>query len=297
MVDVEKYEKAGRIAARTREIAKSIAKPGVKILDVAEEVEKAIREEGAQPAFPVNISINEIAAHYTPEFGDERTISDKDVVKIDVGAHVDGCIGDTAITLDFSGNYGKLVEASERALEAAIECIKPGVKTSEVGAIVEETVREMGFKTIENLTGHGLGEYKLHSGMEIPNIRTQHYKEIKEGDIIAIEPFATDGAGRVCDGSVVEIFEFVEQKPVRMRQSRIVQNFIKENYPKLPFAERWLRYEFKSKLLLQSALRELVAFGVVKQYPILKEAEGGIVAQAEHTIIVERDGARVLTVI
>ncbi|MFH1285928.1 MAG: type II methionyl aminopeptidase [Candidatus Micrarchaeota archaeon] len=294
---IEKYEKAGKIASEVREHARMIAKPGMRVLDLVEDLEKLIEEKGAKAAFPVNVSINEVAAHYTPEKDDALLIGEKDIVKIDVGVHVDGFIGDTAFTTDFSGEYGKLVEASENALEAAIASVKAGVNTSAIGEAVENEIKKLGFKPIENLCGHSLGEYDLHAGEEIPNIKTSaHNYELKEGDVFAIEPFATNGVGKVGDGSAVEIFSLVDPRPSRMRESRRVINYVIANYKTLPFAERWLlKKEFKSKLLLHAALRELMEMGALRPYPILSESEKGLVSQTEHTVVVEKDGCRVLT--
>jgi methionyl aminopeptidase len=292
---IEDYEKAGRIAREVLESAAKKVKPGVKLLEVAEFVEKSIPEMGASISFPANISINEQAAHYTPEYKCEKVFGETDLVKLDVGTHVNGFIGDTALTIDLSGENGKLVEASEAGLEAAIAGMKPGVKVGEIGALVEEEIKKRGFKPIENLTGHKLECFKLHAGTEIPNIRTSASHVLKEGEVFAVEPFATNGAGRVSDGPQVEIFSLVEKRPVRLRESRKLMNYADERFGGLPFAERWLYADFNSKLLLSSALRELIMFGVLRPYPILSDSAKGLVSQAERTVVIEKDGARVLT--
>ncbi len=292
---IEDYEKAGKIAREVLEEGAKKIKPGVKLLEVADWVEAELISRGAGIGFPVNISLNEQAAHYTPEHKCEKVFGEKDVVKLDVGAHVNGFIGDTALTVDLSGEYGKLLEASEAGLQAAISGMKPGVRVGEIGALVEAEIKGMGFKPIENLTGHKLGEYLLHGGVEIPNIRTSTSGVLEEGDVFAVEPFATNGAGRVSDSSQVEIFMFESRRPVRMRESRRLMLYSEEKFHGLPFAERWLYKEFQSKLLLGSALRELVAFGVLHPYPILSDAGKGMVSQAERTVVIEHDGARVLT--
>jgi len=267
----------------------------VKLLEIAEGAEADIREKGGSIGFPVNISLNEQAAHYTPEHKCEKVFGEKDVVKLDVGVHVNGFIGDTAMTIDLSGEHGKLLEASEAGLEAAIAGMKPGAGVGEIGALVEAEIKQRGYKPIENLTGHKLEQFRLHAGTEIPNIRTASPKTIREGDVFAVEPFATNGAGHVSDGSQVEIFMFLEKRPVRLRESRRLMAYSDEKFSGLPFAERWLYKDFNSKLLLGSALRELVGFGVLRGYPILSDARKGLVSQAERTVVIEKDGARVLT--
>jgi len=292
---IEDYEKAGKIAREALETWSKRIKPGVKLLDIAEGVEAEIRAKGAKVAFPANISLNEQAAHYTPEHKCEKVFGEKDIVKLDVGVHVNGFIGDTALTVDLSGENGKLLEASEAGLAAAIAGMKPGVKVGEIGALVEQEIKKFGFKPIENLTGHKLEQFELHAGTEIPNIKTASSHTLQEGDVFAVEPFATNGAGRVSDGSQVEIFMLIEKRPVRLRESRRLMNYADEKFQGLPFAERWLYADFTSKLLLGSALKELMAFGVLHPYPVLSDAGKGLVSQAEKTVVIEKDGARVLT--
>lgn len=292
---IEKYERAGKIAFEVLQETKPLIKPGAKLLDVANAAEAKIKEKGAKPAFPANISINDAAAHFTPENESTLVFGEKDVVKLDVGVHVDGFIGDNALTVDLSNENGKLVEASEKALDAAICSVHAGAKLGDIGAEVEAAIKGFGFKPIENLTGHSLGEYELHAGVEIPSIGNNDPNTLSEGMVIAIEPFATNGQGRVSEAPEVEIFSFNTRIPVRMRESRRLLTYVEENYKTLPFAERWLYKDFHSQLLLHAALRELVSSGAIRQYPILKEAGSGLVSQAELTVVVEKDAARVLT--
>jgi methionyl aminopeptidase len=292
---IGEFEEAGKIGARVREESKALINIGEGVLDIAETIEGMIREEGAEPAFPTNVSINEIAAHYTPESGDEATIGEKDLVKIDLGVELNGAISDTAYTIDWGGTNGKLVEAAEAGLEAAIGMMKAGVSIGEIGGKVEETIRGYGYKPIANLTGHRISTGILHTGIDVPSIKTDDPYQLQAGEIYAIEPFATDGKGFVSDSDQVEIFSLYMPGKLRLRESRKLLNHIISNYGLLPFAERWLRQEFRSKLLLKNALKEMLRMQVLKAYPVLKEAGGGMVAQAEHTILVEEGGARVLT--
>lgn len=292
---IEEFEEAGKIGARVREESKALINIGEGILDIAETIEGMIREEGAEPAFPANVSINDIAAHYTPEAGDSGTIGETDVVKIDLGVELNGAISDTAYTIDLSGKHGKLVEASEKGLEAAIGVMKAGVTIGEIGAVVEETIRGYGYKPVANLTGHRISTGLLHTGIDVPSVKTDDPYQLQEGEIYAIEPFATDGKGLVSDSDQVEIFSLYMPGKLRMRESRKLLNHIISNYGLLPFAERWLQKEFKSRLLLKNALKEMLRMQVLKAYPVLREAEGGMVAQTEHTVVVEEGGARILT--
>ncbi|MHC1635062.1 MAG: type II methionyl aminopeptidase [Candidatus Methanospirareceae archaeon] len=287
---LEKYRKAGRVVKEVKEEVVEKIKEGESILKVAEFVEKRIREKGAEPAFPCNISLNEEAAHATPSIEDEAVFG-KDVVKIDIGAHIDGYIGDSAITVDLSGEEEnlKMIKASEEALRNAIGIIREGVSTIEIGEVIEKTVRKYGFKPIVNLTGHGLAKYNQHAPPSIPNVRYRTGVVLKENDVIALEPFVTNGAGRVVESKRVEIYKMVREKPVRIPEARKLMEEVKK-YKGLPFAKRWLPRE-----RLDIALRTLSNAGVLREYPVLREALRGIIAQAEHTIIVKKDGCEVIT--
>ncbi|RLI84013.1 MAG: type II methionyl aminopeptidase [Archaeoglobales archaeon] len=284
---IEKYEKAGDILKNVKEMVLKIVKPGVRLLDVAEFVESKIVELGGKPAFPCNISINSDAAHFTPKRNDERVFKEGDIVKIDIGAHIDGYIADTAITIDL-GDHDDLVECAKRALENAIDVVYAGVNTSEIGAVIEDTIREFGFNPIVNLTGHGLEPYIAHAPPTIYNVRVEKGVELREGMVVAIEPFATDGVGRVVERGECEIFSLVAIKRLRLKREREFLEFIVNEYKTLPFARRWIDVS-------DVIIARLVKQGILRSYPVLTEVGGGLVSQFEHTLIVEEDGAKVIT--
>lgn len=293
--DLDAFREVGKIGSKIREESKRLIMVGTPLIDIAETIEGMTAEQGCTPAFPVNISINDIAAHYTPETESEKVLDENDVVKIDIGISLNGAIADTAYTIDLSGKNEKLVEASEKALENAIAAIKPGAKIGEIGGIIEETITGYGFKPISNLTGHKIKTGLLHAGVEIPNVKSKDPYEFKAGEIFAVEPFATTGAGYVEDQEQVEIFSLYAPAPVRMRQSRKIVEHVINEYGTLPFAERWIRKKFPSRLLVSAALKELLESHFIKGYPVLREAEKGLVSQAEHTILITDEGNEVLT--
>ncbi len=293
--ELSDFKQAGKIASKIREESRSLIMVGESLLDVAETIEQMIKEEGAKPAFPVNISINEIAAHYTPEFGSESSLGETDLVKVDLGIEVNGALSDTAYSVDLSGKNEKLVQASQDALAKAIATIKPGVNVGSIGAVVEETIKSFGFKPISNLAGHMIRSNELHAGIDIPNVKTDDPYEFQEGDIFAVEPFATNGAGYVEDLEQVEIFSVYMPANIRMRQSRKIAEYVLKNFGTLPFAERWIRKEFTSRLLVSAALKEMLQSHLLRGYPVLREAGKGLVAQTEHTILVTKTGCEVLT--
>lgn len=295
MDEREALIKAGEIARQVKKEVAELIKPGAKLYDIAEFVERRIVELGGKTAFPCNLSINEIAAHYTPYKGDETVLREGDYLKLDLGVHVDGYIADTAVTYRVGMEEDDLMEAAREALENAISTVRAGTKISEVGKAIEDTIRGKGFNPIVNLSGHKIERYKLHAGISIPNIyRPADNYELKEGDVIAIEPFATTGAGQVIEVPPALIFMYVRDRPVRMAHARRLLMHIKREYRTLPFAYRWLQ-DFMPEGQLKLALAQLDRAGAIYSYPILREVRGGLVAQFEHTVIVEKDGAYITT--
>lgn len=284
---LDKYREAGRILKIVRAEAVDMIKIGNSLLEVANFVETRTIELGGKPAFPCNISRNQEAAHATPKAKDTDIFA-KDMVKLDLGVHIDGYIADSAVTVDLSGN-SDIVKAAEAGLAAAIDLARPGVTTGELGAAIESSIRAYGLNPIINLTGHGLSQYGAHDEPAIPNKHVEGGAVLKEGDVFAIEPFATNGAGFVHEGSLTEIYSIIRKKPVRMPA---VRNVLKqaEEYKELPFAKRWLQAD-----KLDFALIQLEKAGVIHSYPVLIERTGGLVAQAEHTIIITSDGCEVTT--
>jgi len=287
-LDDEKYEKhreAGEILAEVRDEAAQKVEVGASHLEVAEWAEDRIRELGGEPAFPVNISIDEEAAHATPSVDDDATFGEE-MVNLDIGVHVDGWLADTAVTVDLSGN----AEASEQALEAALDVVEAGVSTGDIGAEVEDVIEGYGFNPVVNLTGHGLGHWEQHTSPNIPNRAVSQGATLEAGDVVAIEPFATDGSGKVKEGSEEEIYALEREASVRNRQARQALEQIVDEFKTLPFATRWLDTQ-----RAEMALRRLEQNGVVHGYPVLKEQDGYLVSQKEHTIIVTEDGCEVTT--
>ena len=292
-MDAEKYKEAGKLVAGVMEEALKMIKPRAKLLDVANAVEALIEEKGAKPAFPVNISVNAVAAHYSPDAWDESIFNKGDLVKLDIGVHLEGYIADIAKSVDLGENKD-LIEASKEALQNAIDTIKPGAMTNEVGTVIEDTIKGHGFKPVANLTGHMLTQWNLHGGTIIPNINTRHGDLIEEGQVFAIEPFATDGFGRVVDESNAIIFKYIAERPIRMKEARDILKYAKEHFGSLPFAERWVA-DLMPRHKLTQALRQLVFSKAIYAYHILREKEHGTVSQAEHTVIVTQDGCEVTT--
>ncbi len=280
---LEKYKKAGKINAEIKQEISHMLKPGLKILDLANKIEGLVKKKGARPAFPVNISINEVAAHYTPSFADTREIQEGELVKIDIGVHIDGYIGDMAFTYCSQPNH--LIKASEKVLKKAIKIIKPGVSLAEIGTMIEESAKAQGVGVIVNLTGHTLDKYVFHGPPSILNVKNDLNHKFKEWDVIALEPFITETNGHVKNSGTVEIYRYLMDRPVRLTEARKILAMARDEYHSLPFAKRWLYKKF-SPIKVSLALRQLGAVEALETYPVLKEVENKPIAQSEHTIIV-----------
>lgn len=287
---INDFFEAGKIARRVREESKKIVNEGEKLLEIAEYLENMIKNEGGNSAFPCNIGINEIAAHYSPTSRDSSIIPPNSIVKIDIGVHINGCIADTATTISLNPEYDILVTAVNIALEETLKIIKAGIPISSIGEIISLIIKKYGFKPISNLTGHEISRYKLHAGTSIPNIPTKEKNTLKENHIYAIEPFATfpKAIGEVFSGKEITIYKLKEGFP--NKENALLEK-IKEKVDFLPYSLRWLNLTDIEEKNHQKLLRKGMIFG----YPILIEKSGYPVAQAEHTVLILENGCKVLT--
>lgn len=290
--EYDNYIKAGKIAKQAVEYAKSIIKKDMPLVEIADKIEAKILELGGQLAFPTNLSINEIAAHSTPAFNDETKATG--LLKVDLGAHIEGCAADTAFSLDLENSAENkiLIEAAESALKAGIEKISYKAKLREIGKAISEEMTLKNVSPINNLSGHSITEYELHSGITIPNYDNSSNFELDEG-VYAIEPFSTLGLGSVRDGKPSGIYHLQKEGNVRDPFARKVLTYIKENYKTLPFCARWLCKEFGTRALI--ALKRIEEAGLLHHYRQLIEKSGAKVAQAEHTIIITKEKKIVTT--
>jgi methionyl aminopeptidase len=293
---LDKFKLSGRILRETREEIKTYVHEGMPIIEVCEKAESLIKEKGAKLAFPCNVSINEIAAHYTSPPEDKKRIPEKSVVKVDIGAHVDGYVTDTAVTICFNPEYESLADTAERALETAVESVQPGMATGKLGATIEKTIKTRGFKPISNLCGHQIGRYIIHTGTSIPNVPQLSFSKLRPGGLYAIEPFVTtaNAVGRVENGDEATIFRLVKSRALESPHAKKLLKHIEDNFKTLPFAERWLQ-EIVPEENYKEAFLQLLKSKVLMKYPIFVEVSRQTVAQAEHTVLVLQDGCTVLT--
>lgn len=289
---VEHYEDAAKVHALCRKKAVDMIQPGVKLLDIAEEIEALTLKHGCGIAFPVNLSLNDVAAHYTPAHDDATKVQKGDVLKVDIGVHKEGYIIDAAITLDFAQTpeSKNLINATKAALEAGFSKVREGVEVRELGAAIAHTLKSFNVDPVENLSGHGIDQYIAHCPPTIPNVDSGDVETLEEGFAYAMEPFGSiNGNGRIVDAGQVEIFEVIGQGGIRNTNARKVLDFCTENYDGLPFAERWVVRDLEmSEFARKTALRELVKFGALEAHSVLREKKGALVAQFETTMLINK---------
>ena len=292
--ELEKWREAGKLAHDALHFGKKLIEEGKSMLDITEKIENYVYRNGGKLAFPTNLAINNVGAHWTPSTKTTEKFQKGDLVKLDVGVHIDGYIGDNALTVEVgTEKYGKLIDTSREALNAAIEVAGPGINVGMIGYAVQTTIENRGYKPIANLTGHGIKRYNLHSGISVPNVKENGGAVLKPGDIIAIEPFVTDGAGRVGGKRNSNIYHVRQVRNIRDEKAAEMIDEIQHRYKGLPFAERWL-HDIQTNDAANS-LTKLMRVGIVSYYPVLDELGKGMVAQSEHTVLITNSGSEVLT--
>ncbi|TLX83505.1 MAG: type II methionyl aminopeptidase [Thaumarchaeota archaeon] len=293
----DNYVKAGKIASQVREYARTQDHTGRCLSEICNDIEQEIFKKGGEPAFPVNVSLNDIAAHYTAVPNDPIIVKNTDVLKIDVGVHIDGYIADTAVTVSYDTKYQNLIDIAERALDEAIGISRSNTRVSDIGRIIEKTITKYGCKPIQNLSGHSLERYTIHAGKSIPNIWTiGHSFNLSVNNVYAIEPFVTtsDGQGVVYEGKIKNIFGIGSRKRTKEQKTDDFLEYLWNKFKTLPFALRWIVNEYEEKEALY-LLEILVKKKNVHAYPILVEGANRIVVQAEHTIIPQESNTLTIT--
>lgn len=295
--ELESYVKAGRAIAAVKKDAGRIVRERTRIIEICEKVEELTRIDGCKPAFPCNVDVNDIAAHYTSPPGDESIIPEHSIVKLDIGSQHNGYIADTAVTVNFNDELESMVSAVQEALDRALKIIQVGTKVSEVGSLIERTIKGRGYKPISNLTGHGLARYQIHSSPTIPNVNAPLiFGRFEAGHAYAIEPFATtkDGAGEIVNATEGFIYHLAKIKaPKESPPDKLFEIIRRESFT-LPFAERWYTSSLPDQQF-QPTFQSLVSSHHVEAYPVLVERRRKPVAQAEHSFYLRQGEALVLT--
>jgi methionyl aminopeptidase len=295
---IESYKKAGEIAKKTKEFMRPKIKVGAKVIDLIDEAESKIVELGGKAGFPVNISINHIAAHYSSPPGDLTTIKEGDIVKFDMGVHIDGYCVDTAFTVSFndSPELKDLIKSAEEAVDVAIKLMKPSMKTNHLGNEIEKVIKGYGFRPVRELSGHKISRWDLHSGKSIPCVATPPGTgdEIEEGEVYAVEVFSSNGDGSVHAQNNCHIYQLnpgVRRIPLRMKSARKILGFIANEFQTLPFSKFQIHKEFPKSI----GLMEIIKSKKLVEHNVLSDRKGSYVAQKEHTVLITKDGCEILT--
>ncbi len=292
--EIKSIIKAGEIEKQVKEYIKPFIKKDVFLLEIAEKIENKIIELGGKPAFPTNLSINETAAHYTPSYNDETKAYG--LLKIDFGVNINGFVADSAFSVDLENNLKnkRLIEASEQGLISGIQSLKENKSLGEIGESIQKTIESYGFSPIINLTGHQMERYELHAGISISNIKSNKTDKLLNG-LYAMEPFATNGSGKIYEGKPSGIYILQEEKNIRNNYAREILDYIVKEYKTLPFCSRWIVKKFGTKSLF--ALKQLEENGNLYQYPQLIESSHSKVSQTENTILVYEDKGKRLCLV
>jgi len=295
--ELEAYRRGGQIISQLRKTVPTLVHEGGVVRELCDRVEAEIVALGGEPAFPCNVSVNEVAAHYTSPWDDASVLPKDSVVKVDFGVHIDGYINDSAVSVSLSPLYHSMIEVAEEALRAGITKIAAGVRFSDVGEQIERTIAQYGCRPIRNLTGHKVERYTIHAGRSVPNVSGPAPGRFETGDVFAIEPFVTlkEAAGRVEDSDQMFIYRSVRERGARSESAKKIVEHVRRTYRTLPFASRWL-YSSLGKTIVEEGFSEAVKSKCIAGYPVLVEASGRIVTQAEHTVIVKENGCEVLTI-
>lgn len=315
-VKYDDIRRAAEAHRQTRKFVQDFVKPGMTTLEVVQALEakslEMVNAKGLESgfAFPTGISINHCAAHYTPNYGEAPVVlKHDDVIKIDFGVHVGGRLVDSAFTVAFDDRFDNLVQATRDGTNVGLKNAGIDARFSDIGAAIEEAIRsyelELNGKTyeikpIENLNGHTVDLYRVHGGKSLPIVKTDSTDIMEEGEVYAIETFASTGKGKVWDEGVCSHYminyHYLNSKEFRPPRNAAAQSLfkgIKENFSTLAWCRRWLDDKgFKRHLL---ALKTLVDEGIVDEYKPLCDIEGCYTSQWEHTIIMRPTCKEVVT--
>ena len=301
------YRQGAEIHRTVRQYAQRMIKPGMSLTEIAENIENSTRaltehpglEEGdamkGGVGFPTGLNINHIAAHYSPNAGNKVVFTEKDVMKVDIGVHLNGHIVDSAFTIAFDHKFDNLLTAVREATNTGVREAGIDVRVGDIGAAIQETMesyeieldgKTYPIKSIRNLNGHDIIPYSIHGGKSVPIVKSNDQTKMEEGEVFAIETFGSTGRGYVTDDLETSHYALrpdAPNVPLRVSSARSLLSVIKKNFGTIPWCRRYLDRLGQEKYLL--GLNNLVQAGIVEAYPPLVDVKGSYTAQFEHTIL------------
>ncbi|KAK7906559.1 hypothetical protein PG985_016296 [Apiospora marii] len=301
------YRHAAETHRQVRQWAQKSIKPGQTLTEIANGIEDSVRRllghdglaEGdaikAGMGFPTGLNLDHIAAHFSPNAGNKTILQQNNVMKVDIGVHVNGCIVDSAFTMSFDPMYDNLINAVKDATNTGVKNAGIDVRLGELGGLIQEAMESYEceingttypVKSIRGLAGHTIHPYSIHGTKSVPIVKTSDTTKMEEGDVFAIETFGTTGTGHVTDQGEVSHYALRQDAPkvdLRLNSAKSLLRVIKNNFSTLPFCRRYLDRIGQEKYLL--GLNNLVQQGIVEDYPPLVDKKGSYSAQWEHTIL------------
>jgi len=312
---VTKYKTAADIANKAMEQVVKECTPDKKIVDICSFGDKAITDLTANVykstklekgvAFPTCISVNNLVGHYSPLADDTATLKDGDLVKIDLGVHIDGFITVMAHTLIVTthpetattGRKADVIAAAHYAAECAHRLIKPGKKNTEVTDAIAKCAEQFKCQPVEGVLSHQMKRFVIDGNRVIINKATLEHKveefEFEEGEVYSVDIVMSTGEGKPKETETrTTIFKrAVDQSYLlKMKASRYVFNEINARFPTLPFTLRALD-EKRARL----GITECLKHDLVNPYPVLFEKEGEFVAQFKFTLLITPSETKRLT--
>lgn len=306
-----------------------------KLIDIAKLIENSIhkhtkyintKEDRLKKGvgFPIGLSLNECAAHWTPNPLDTKiSLGKDDLIKIDYGIHYDGCIVDGAYSFSLNPKFQELISVAEDATKLAIRSSGVDAILGEIGEKVQEFIEsqevDIGgtiypLKSLKDLTGHKIVPWVIHADKCVPNFKCNYPVRMEAGEVYALETFPSTGSGRGIEQNECSHYQvntellFKEYRelnnincqtggkilnPIRLdKKENYVYQKIIDLYQTLPFCKRWLSEENINKY--QIPLRNLVKKNRIRSFPPINDVSGSWVAQSEKTVLVEEGKVKVL---
>lgn len=314
-LNIGSFRKAGLIHKLVRNEVRNKIHAGVKFIDLEKDAESIVKKyikpgENGGFAFPLGISVNEISAHDSAMIGDERVFKANDIVKIDIGIHVDGCIIDSAFTMivdgteDFVDNYQPLLDATADATYTGIRLSGPDANLFDISTAIKETIEsyELGngdpISAVYGLGGHNILPYKVHGGkllLSSPH-PAQKGSRMVEDEVYAIETFASTGTGKISQKDICSCNHFMlnddEKLLSKLDSSKNpVVNWARTQNQSLPFTQLWCTEIKNLKKSFDDGIREKV----IVPYPPLTDVKNTFTSQLEHTIHVKEYGVEIFS--
>lgn len=315
---VTKYKNAAEIANKALAAVIPLAIPGAKIVDLCEKGDNLITELSGNVfknakkkiergvAFPTCISVNSTVCHFSPLQGDETVLAEGDMVKIDLGVHIDGFIAVVAHTLvlhapdaPITGRAADVLAAANTAAEVAIRLVRPGKKNKEVTEALQKVAAAYDCKVVEGVLSHQMKQFVIDANkvvLSVSNTETRVDEfEFEENEVYSIDVVMSTGEGkpRLLDERETSVYKRAIDRSysLKMKASRAIFSEINTKFAVMPFTARSLEEKRGARL----GLVECVNHELLQPYPVLHEKPGDLVAHFKFTVLLMPNGSDRIT--